>query len=244
MRAAFAAIGWLTWAGIRPLGTLSELRASCGYRTAVCAFGSAWFLVLGILVVLETFKGLHPNGGTPIGFHTWADVVSRGFVAAYYLILWVLILTRPAPLAQSEGVLPSIIAFVGTYLPWAVPALGQGTAFLTVQITSSVLLLCGGTLTIVTLLHLGRSFSLVPQARRLVRHGPYRLVRHPLYVAEEISVCGVMLHFLSPWTAALLVLHCAIQVRRMVYEESILMRVFPEYQRYATSTARVIPKVW
>jgi protein-S-isoprenylcysteine O-methyltransferase Ste14 len=77
-----------------------------------------------------------------------------------------------------------------------------------------------------------------------VRHGPYRLVRHPLYVAEEISVCGVMLHFLSPWTAALLVLHCAIQVRRMVYEESILMRVFPEYQRYATSTARVIPKVW
>jgi hypothetical protein len=81
--------------------------------------------------------------------------VSRGLVAAYYLMLWVLILTRPPPLAQSEGVLPSIIAFVGTYLPWAVPALGQGTAFLTVQITSSVLLLCGGTLTIVTLLHLG-----------------------------------------------------------------------------------------
>jgi protein-S-isoprenylcysteine O-methyltransferase Ste14 len=244
MRAAFAAIEWLTWAGIRPLGRLSGLRASCGYRTAVCALGSAWFLVLGILVVLGTFKGLHPNGGTQISLHTWADVVSRGFVAAYYLILWVLILTRPPPLAQSEGVLPSIMAFAGTYLPLAVPALGQGTAFLTLQIASSVLLLCGGALTIATLLHLGRSFSLVPQARRLMRHGPYRLVRHPLYVAEEISICGVALHFLSPWTAAFLVLHCAIQVRRMLYEESILMRVFPEYQSYATSTARVIPKVW
>lgn len=244
MRAAFAAIGWLTWADIRPLGRFSELRASCGYRTAVCALGSAWFLVLGTLVVLGTFNGLPPKGGTQIGLASWADVVSRAFVAAYYLILWALILTRPPPLAQSEGVLPSIIAFAGTYLPWAVPALGQGTALLTLQIASSVMLLCGGTLTIVTLLHLGRCFSLVPQAHRLVRHGPYRLVRHPLYVAEEISVCGVALHFLSPWTVALLVLHCAIQVRRMLYEESILMRAFPEYQSYATSTARVIPKVW
>ncbi len=128
MRAAFAAIGWLTWADIRPLGRLSELRASCGYRTAVCAVGSAWFLVLGILVVLGTLNGLHPKGGTQIGLDSWADVVSRAFVAAYYLILWVLILTGPPPLAQSEGVLPSIMAFAGTYLPIAPGALLQPCA--------------------------------------------------------------------------------------------------------------------
>jgi hypothetical protein len=81
------------------------------------------------------------------------------------------------------------------------------------------------------------------QACRLVRHGPYRLIRHPLYVAEEISIRGAVLHFLSPLTTALFVLHCAIQIRRMMYEESVLTRVFPKYQYYyAASTARVIPK--
>ena len=112
------------------------------------------------------------------------------------------------------------------------------------QIASSVLLLVGDTLIIVILLRLGRSFSLVPQARRLVRRGPYRLIRHPLYVAEEISLCGAVLHFFSVWSVALLFVHGAIQVGRMFVQESVLTRSFPEYRSYAASTARIIPGVW
>ena len=32
---------------------------------------------------------------------------------------------------------------------------------------------------------LGKSFSLIPQTRNLVTSGPYRLVRHPVYVGEN-----------------------------------------------------------
>jgi len=42
-------------------------------------------------------------------------------------------------------------------------------------------------------LHLGKSFSIMPQARRLVIGGPYRFVRHPLYFAEELAVIGVLI---------------------------------------------------
>jgi protein-S-isoprenylcysteine O-methyltransferase Ste14 len=217
---------------------------SRGYQLAVRAFGSGWFLLLAILVLEGIAKSFPLHSLPQLGLHGWADLVSRSFIVAYWLILWVLILFRSTPVAQSDGVLPSAMAFLGTYLPLSFPALASRTSVLPLQIASSVLLLLGGTLTMVVLLHLGRCFSLVPQARRVVSGGPYRLIRHPLYVAEEISVCGVVLHFFSVWTVTLLFVHCAIQVRRMLYEESVLMRTFPDYRSYAASKARVIPGCW
>lgn len=224
--------------------TLSEIRLSRGYQLAVRVFGSAWFLLLGLVLLRGNLVSFHSDSASYLAAHGWAGLVSRTLVATYYLILWALIVTRPAPVAQSEGVLPSATAFLGTYLPLIFPVLGSRTVSTPVQVVSSGLLLGGGILTLMVLLHLGRSFSLVPQARRLIRNGPYRLIRHPLYVAEEISICGVALSFLSPWTAVLFFVHCAIQVRRMLYEESVLMRSFPEYRAYAASTARVIPRLW
>ena len=50
---------------------------------------------------------------------------------------------------------------------------------------------------IVVIFHLGRSFSIVPQARTLVRTGPYKFVRNPLYLAEEVALLGTLLQFYS-----------------------------------------------
>ena len=51
-------------------------------------------------------------------------------------------------------------------------------------------------------LDLGRSVSVMPEARRLVVQGLYRRIRHPLYLAEEIATIGCFLQFRS-WQAAL-----------------------------------------
>jgi protein-S-isoprenylcysteine O-methyltransferase Ste14 len=56
---------------------------------------------------------------------------------------------------------------------------------------------------VVVIFHLGRSFSVVPQARGLVRGGPYSFVRHPLYLAEEIALLGILLQFYSLATLTL-----------------------------------------
>ena len=76
---------------------------------------------------------------------------------------------------------------------------------------------------------LGRSFSIMAEARRLVTHGPYSIVRHPLYLAEEVAVIAVGLLNFSALSMVVLAAHWALQLRRMHNEEKVLTAAFPEY---------------
>ena len=96
---------------------------------------------------------------------------------------------------------------------------------------------------LVTIRHLGSAFSLTPQARHVVKSGPYRYIRHPLYLAEEIAVAGVVLQSLSLATVAVLILHIGVQVCRIRYEEDLLGETCPEYSTTAARW-RLIPYVW
>ena len=82
------------------------------------------------------------------------------------------------------------------------------------------------------------------EARHLVTEGPYAVIRHPLYLAEEIAVLGVFLQFMSFWAGILFVAHLGFQIQRMRNEEQILRQAFPEYEAYMKRTARVIPGIY
>jgi protein-S-isoprenylcysteine O-methyltransferase Ste14 len=69
-------------------------------------------------------------------------------------------------------------------------------------------------------------------------------VRHPLYVAEEIAVIGLVIQFLSYQTLLLVAVHAGFQLRRMRNEEAILISTFPEYDAYKEKTARLIPGIY
>ena len=145
--------------------------------------------------------------------------------------------------AQADGLLPRIAAFVGTYLPWTITFFGKTDQALP-NLLSTACVLIGMIMMLVTIRHLGRSFSLVPQARSVVQTGPYRWIKHPLYLAEEIAILGVVLQYLTPVTVIVLVLHIGVQVCRILYEEDLLRRNCPEYSSYEASRWRLIPYVW
>jgi len=105
--------------------------------------------------------------------------------------------------------------------------------------------LVGVGLAVVSAHSLGPNFSFGPQGRALVVRGPYRLVRHPIYVAELAMIAGVTIinPRLVPVLGALVVL--VLQLVRIRAEERLLRSTFPGFSRYAAETRfRLVPLVW
>ena len=142
--------------------------------------------------------------------------------------------------AAIGGLYPRLVALLGSFLfLLLVPFLPKNELSPTLDLLSILLMLSGSILATVVLLYLGRSFSILPEARRLVVTGPYRLVRHPLYATEMICMLGLVIQF-ALWPAVFL-LQSMFQLERMRIEEQLLSRTFPEYEIYANNTARLIP---
>jgi protein-S-isoprenylcysteine O-methyltransferase Ste14 len=223
---------------------LSRLRAARGYDLAVRLLGGGWFMALAIVVAGKAFHHGEAMTIGDFGPAGWPSLLASLCLVLFYVALCWLIILRSSPVASDEGVLPSFIAFVGSYLPWTIVLFVPGDASASQSLASAALLLIGSALMVFVIFHLGRCFSIVPQARTLVRRGPYAFVRNPLYLAEEVALLGALLQFYSPAMLALVLVHGALQVRRIFDEENLLRRTFPDYERYANSTPRLIPYVW
>ena len=89
---------------------------------------------------------------------------------------------------------------------------------------------------------LGRSFSVLPEARRLVTHGPYRYVRHPVYLGELTAFAGLVVASATPRNVLCAAVFALAQATRMRLEEKALASAFPEYADYAARTGRLLPR--
>jgi protein-S-isoprenylcysteine O-methyltransferase Ste14 len=204
------------------------------YDRMMRLFGGMWFMLLALCVANKIGGSLTDP---------WPSLLSGFCLGSFYMLLALLIMTRPPAKAQADGLLPRIAAFVGSYLPWTITFFGKTEQALP-NVLSTACVLIGMIMMLVTIRHLGRSFSLVPQARSVVQTGPYRWIKHPLYLAEEIAILGVVLQYLTPVTVIVFVLHIGVQVSRILYEEDLLRRNCPEYSSYEASRWRLIPYVW
>ena len=177
-------------------------------------------------------------------FHAVISILARvGGLGLVITAFTFLALRRPARL-KSKGLMPRVTAIMGTFLSVLIvwlPPHPMGTALSLI----SLFLMLGGTgFSIFSLLHLGRSFSMMPEARHLVTDGPYAKIRHPLYVGEFVATLGLMVQFLSPTAALIMVLVFFLQLQRMKNEELVLSTMFPEYRDYSVGTARLVPGLY
>jgi protein-S-isoprenylcysteine O-methyltransferase Ste14 len=210
------------------------LSKTFSYDRTMQLFGGMWFMLLALCVAIKIGTSLTDP---------WPSLLSSFCLATFYLLLALLTLTRSPAKAQADGLPPRIAAFVGSYMPWTITFFGKTDQALP-NLASTACVLIGMIMMLVTIRHLGRAFSLVPQARSVVQTGPYRWIKHPLYLAEEIVILGVVLLHLTPLTVILLVLHIGVQICRIHYEEDLLRRNCPEYSSYEASRWRLIPYVW
>jgi protein-S-isoprenylcysteine O-methyltransferase Ste14 len=163
---------------------------------------------------------------------------------AFLFLLAIMAVVRGRPRGKARGVEPRISALVGTFLVYAVVLFPRRELSVGGEMAATTLILLGTAFAVYALTQLGRSFSVMAEARQLVTSGVYGIVRHPLYVAEEIAVIGLVMQFLSYQTLLLLAVHFGFQLRRMRNEEAILISTFPEYDAYKERTVRLIPGIY
>lgn len=194
-----------------------------------------FFAVLG-LHQLETLLA------SPWANDTWLlDFVVRiaGFLFALLLVATTLI--RLPAKNSAVGLEPRISAILGTFLTLLLIVLPKGEISAEAKVLAAVTIFCGTGLSIYCLYWLGRSFSVMAHARRLVTKGPYSFVRHPLYAAEMITLMGITLANFSFLAMLVIATTIAFQFRRMANEEKVLRATFPEYDGYSSRVPMIIP---
>ena len=89
--------------------------------------------------------------------------------------------------------------------------------------------LSGLALWILAMVHLGRALAVLPGAPRLVTHGVYRFLRHPVYLGITLTLLGLVLCLGSLWGLFYLgLLVLPLNLWRARWEERVLRAQFGE----------------
>jgi protein-S-isoprenylcysteine O-methyltransferase len=99
------------------------------------------------------------------------------------------------------------------------------------------------------LMTLGKAFGVstsggadVYEDHRLVRRGPYRYVRHPMYLAVLLAAPGALLIFRT-WAMVVFLPMSWVVIRRADHEEAVLREAFAkEWRTYAEKVPKWVPR--
>jgi len=189
---------------------------------------------LGVIAVLIVFL-FHRIGQYPRYFvkPLWAveTAIFVVFILSYAI--------RVEPVSRSSGFKEITIPLIGAVLPFALLFAPPNRL---IVVNLAILYFIFYFMTIATawtvwgLWALRGSFSITVEARPLVTSGPYRWIRHPVYLGEMLTAGTVMLWRFSFRNAVIYAAFVVIQLFRVRWEEEKLSRVFPSYADYASRT--------
>lgn len=173
------------------------------------------------------------------------DLLAGLHVSTVAVILFIsaaLFLLRGPAAKRSQGLWPKVVAAVGTWSIIGLTALPLTWRPDSILLVTTVGIVAAYGWVVWALLTLRRNLSIFPEARNLVRRGPYRLVRHPLYSAHIFCYVLIAVPRLSLWAVLIAVLGIAAEYKRALNEERLLSSVFPDYAEYARLTPRFLPR--
>ena len=178
-------------------------------------------------------------------FLTSTFTIADWVYVSQHLLVLVIALTRPPPEVQDHSLLASTSIVVAYAYPYAqvaylrwVPGNPEWPA------GGLVIVVLAAFLSFVSLLSLGRWFGVWPALRGLATRGPYRLVRHPMYLAYVLADIGYNLQEWNFGTALLVVAGWASLFYRIRAEERILSQDTGWSPYVALVRYRLLPGIW
>jgi protein-S-isoprenylcysteine O-methyltransferase Ste14 len=181
-------------------------------------------------LVLASFLSRGEAKQRPQGF--WENVYP--LVTVFVPVLGFTVLFLPQVRAVLPGYSEVTMAWMRDISPLAPFFLVLG---------GTVIAFSGAAMSIWALSYLRRSFGLRTAVRDLVRGGPYRWVRHPLYTGEILHLLGIAILSTKPAGLYLFAVALALQVIRARIEEHKFLKGVPEYRDYMASTGFLWPKL-
>ncbi len=197
------------------------------------------FMVINIVSLVEQVKAADSVSSIKI-----ASLINNLLVAFFYALLVILYLIRTSAKSTTDSLTVKTVAVISTFLPFAIPFAGKQSNEPGIILFASLVTMFGMVISLYSLGMLGRSFSIIPQARTIVKSGPYKHVRHPVYLGEMIAVSGIVLARFSFSALAIFSLYMAAMVYRAMHEEKLLMSISPEYESSFVKKARFIPGIF
>jgi len=157
-------------------------------------------------------------------------------------IVLLLVLIRRSPKHISARPSDWLVAFSASTVPLLVYP-NNAQALIPPFVGVAVMLL-GLTIQVHAKLVLGRSFGCVAAHRGLKFSGPYRCVRHPMYLGYLLGHVGFLLLNPTIWNLSAYVLCYSLQIRRLLAEEQLLSQD-ADYSSYMGQVRfRMIPGVF
>jgi protein-S-isoprenylcysteine O-methyltransferase Ste14 len=211
--------------------------------TARLDFGRIIMVPLCAFVVLVNVFGIYRGLRlTSLDAIKLLSSINAVLVTCFYALVVTQYLSRPTARRTSRSFADNAIAVITSLLPLALVAIvGNVRTGAVLAVSGAVIGIAGLVFSVYSLRILGRSFSVIPQARVVVMNGPYKHLRHPLYTAEIITVVGFVLAHLSVEAVVILITFVLLQFYRAVCEETILASTFPAYADYLSATHRFLP---
>jgi hypothetical protein len=114
---------------------------------------------------------------------------------------------------------------------------------LPLAIAGFVLIVLGPAVALWGILYLGRSFGVFVEVRKVVLGGPYRWVRHPMYLGWICMYAGLALGSFSAVYFILVTIHIFLLQYRARLEEAQLSEYSADYREYLKRAGFIFPRL-
>ena len=197
------------------------------------------FIVIYLVGTVQAAGALGREGAGLDDVLAFANRVLR---LAFFTLLVFMYVTRLPTNRGDRRPFVILVSFIGTFVMVSSSFLPQSPHGPVAILVSDLLLTAGMAWAVWGLAYLRRSFSIIPEARRLVTGGPFGLSRNPLYLGEGIASIGVVLPGFTIWHLLLLAVFVTSQLFRIQWEQKVLLAAFgDEYRNYLHRVPMLVP---
>lgn len=169
--------------------------------------------------------------------------VGSGVLLLSEFLALILFVTRRRATVRSTSLADWLVAWLAVAAPLLLRP-GKDSALDTIAPVAVIALLAGFVIQVHAKCALGRNLGIVPALRDVCASGPYRYVRHPMYVGYALSQAGFVALHPTFANLVVVVMACLLQWVRLQREERVLA-INSTYAAYARRVRyRLVPGLY